>query len=184
MKITPTDLPGIVVVEPKVFADDRGYFFESFHGEHFAAAGIASLFVQDNVSRSAKGVLRGLHLQEPFGQGKLVSVLFGEVFDVAVDVRVGSPHFGQWTGVYLSEHNKKMLWIPPGFAHGFIVTSGEAIFSYKCTEYYHPEAELAVLWNDSAIGIQWPIDDPALSVKDGAARPLAELKDVLPRFRA
>ena len=182
MKAIETNLPGVVVVEPKVIGDDRGYFFEAFRSDRYAAAGISQNFVQDNVSRSVRGVLRGLHLQEPFAQGKLVSVSLGEVFDVAVDVRVGSPMFASWTGVYLSEKNKKQLWIPPGFAHGFVVTSDEAIFSYKCTEYYHPENEVAVRWDDSAIGIKWPIANPSLSAKDATARCLHDLEQLLPRY--
>jgi len=182
VKVSETSLPGVLLIEPKVFGDDRGYFFESFRLDRYHASGVPYAFVQDNVSRSRRGVLRGLHLQEPKGQGKLVSVALGEVFDVAVDVRVGSPNFGRWTGAYLSEKSKNQLWIPPGFAHGFVVTSEEAIFTYKCTEYYRPEAELTVRWNDPAIGIEWPVSHPSLSAKDLAAPMLAELKAVLPRF--
>lgn len=183
MNVSRTELPEVLLIEPRVFGDRRGYFFESFHADRYAAAGMPYPFVQDNVSRSVRGVLRGLHLQEPFGQGKLVGVMLGEVFDVAVDVRVGSPTFGRWIGVYLSEENRRQLWIPAGFAHGFQVTSPEAVFSYKCTEYYHPETEVAVLWNDPQIGIPWPVPDPALSAKDRAGRPLAECHAVLPSYR-
>lgn len=184
MKVSATDLPGVLTIEPKAFGDDRGYFFEAYRCDRYAAAGISLPFVQDNVSRSVRGVLRGLHLQHPFAQGKLVSVSLGEVFDVAVDARVGSPHFGRWTGEYLSEANKKQLWIPGGFAHGFIVTSEHAVFGYKCTEYYHPEAEVSIRWNDPEIGIKWPIEEPCLSAKDAAAGNLLDLEARLPRFTA
>lgn len=163
------------MLEPRVFGDERGYFFESWSAERYAGAGIAGTFVQDNISRSRRGILRGLHLQHPHAQGKLVSALDGEVFDVAVDVRTGSPRFGQWVGEILSSENKRQLWIPPGFAHGFVVLSEEAIFHYKCTDAYHPECELSVLWNDPAIGIDWPLPDPVLNEKDRGALPLAAI---------
>lgn len=169
MNVIQTALPGVLIIEPKVFGDDRGFFFESYQAERYADAGIAGPFVQDNVSRSVKGTLRGLHLQEPRPQGKLVGVLSGAVYDVAVDVRRGSPTFGKWIGVDLSAQNKRQLWIPPGFAHGFCVTSDSADFMYKCTEYYAPEFEQSVRWDDPELGIDWPVTQPLLSKKDAAA---------------
>ena len=166
MIVTPTRLPEVLIVEPRVFGDARGSFFESWSASRYADSGIAGPFVQDNISRSRRGILRGLHLQNPHSQGKLVSALAGSVFDVAVDVRSGSPRFGQWVGVELSDENRRQLWVPPGFAHGFCVLSEEAIFHYKCTDYYHPECELSVLWNDAAVGIEWPISDVVLNDKD------------------
>jgi len=175
MKIIETNLPGACVIEPQVFGDARGYFYESYNKAKYAEAGITSAFVQSNVSRSAKGVLRGLHYQWPNPQGKLVSVLEGEVFDVAVDIRRGSPTFGQWAGVMLSAENKRHFWIPEGFAHGFCVLSEFATFTYQCTALYDREADAAVRWNDPDIGIDWPISHPLLSEKDERA-PL--LKDI------
>jgi len=172
----PTSLPEIVVVEPKVFADGRGFFMESYNRNRYAAAGIHEPFVQDNISFSQRGVLRGLHFQNPQQQGKLVSVLRGEVFDVAVDIRVGSRHFGRWVGEVLSEENKRQLYVPPGFAHGFLVTSNVALFAYKCTDYYNPQAEATIAWNDPDIGIAWPFDDPILSESDAAAPLLRDIK--------
>jgi dTDP-4-dehydrorhamnose 3,5-epimerase len=184
MQVTPTKLSSVLLIEPKVFGDARGYFFESFHRERYAAAGLELDFVQDNISRSQHGILRGLHLQNPYAQGKLVYVLEGEVFDVAVDVRVGSPQFGQWTGQLLSSENKKQLYIPPGFAHGFCVTSPSALFAYKCTELYHPETEVSVAWNDPDLGIPWPISAPQLSKKDSEGFRLADIpKERLPRYQ-
>ncbi len=187
MKVIETDLPGVLIVEPQVFGDDRGFFMESFNDWRYEEASIPSAggrFVQDNLSYSAHGVLRGLHFQNPHGQGKLVCVLEGEVFDVAVDIRVGSPTFGQWTGVYLSAENKRQFYVPPDFAHGFVVTGEIALFSYKCTDYYAREAEGAVLWNDPEIGIDWPVEAPSLSEKDRAASPLSALPEsALPRYR-
>jgi len=184
LKLTPTSLPEVKIVEPRVMEDPRGRFFELFRAERFAAAGLADKFVQDNVSSSTRGVLRGLHLQHPFGQAKLICAVRGEIFDVAVDVRVGSPTFGKWVGQYLSAKDEKQFYIPEGFAHGFVVTSSEAIVVYKCTEYYHPESELTIKWNDPAIGIQWPGRDPVLSAKDQAALPLAEIDPAtLPRWK-
>jgi dTDP-4-dehydrorhamnose 3,5-epimerase len=169
MKIEETPLPGVLVVRPRSFGDARGFFFESFHAERYAAAGITAPFVQDNVSRSARGILRGLHFQEPKAQGKLVFVTHGSVFDVAVDVRRGSPHFGKWFGLELSDENHTQLWVPPGFAHGFCVTSESADFAYKCTEFYAPENERAIRWDDPDLAIDWPIREPTLSPKDAAA---------------
>jgi dTDP-4-dehydrorhamnose 3,5-epimerase len=184
MQVTPTRLSSVLLIEPKVFGDARGYFFETWHKERYAEAGLPREFVQDNVSRSQRGILRGLHLQNPFAQGKLVHVLEGEVFDVAVDVRVGSPDFGKWFGAHLSSDNKKQVYVPPGFAHGFCVLSESALFAYKCTELYHPETELSIAWNDPAIGIEWPMTSaPQLSKKDSEASKLAEIpQERLPRF--
>ena len=168
MKVFEGDIPGILIVEPKVFGDERGYFFESFNERKWRdATGLYVRFVQDNQSRSAKGVLRGLHYQVGRPQGKLVRVLAGEVFDVAVDIRRGSPYFGKWTGVALSAENKRQMWIPEGFAHGFCVMSNTAEFFYKCTDYYFPEGERGIAWNDPDIGIGWPsMDEVVLSDKD------------------
>jgi dTDP-4-dehydrorhamnose 3,5-epimerase len=181
MKVSPTELPGVLLVEPKVFGDDRGFFMEMFHAKRYADAGIPGPFVQDNFSRSAKGILRGLHFQEPNAQGKLVQVVSGAVYDVAVDVRKGSPTFGKWVGVELSSDNRRQLWIPPGFAHGFCVLSDSADFHYKCTTLYAPESERSVLWNDPDLGIPWPVTSPLLSGKDAKA---PRLKDapVLPVY--
>jgi dTDP-4-dehydrorhamnose 3,5-epimerase len=181
VKVTETELPGVVLIEPKVFGDARGFFFESYNARRYAELGIPGQFVQDNVSRSVKGTLRGLHFQEPHAQGKLVQVLRGAVFDVAVDVRRGSPSFGRWVGFELSEENHRQLWVPPGFAHGFCVVSELADFSYKCTEFYAPVAERGVRWDDPEIGIRWPVKDPLLSPKDAAA-PFLKDAEVLPRF--
>lgn len=169
MKLIETSLPGCVVIEPDVYGDERGVFFETWNADRFARHELPSRFVQSNVSSSSRGVLRGLHYQWPRPQGKLVSVLEGEVFDVAVDIRRGSPHFGQWTGVHLSADNRKQLWIPEGFAHGFAVLSERALFSYLCTDVYVREADAGVRWNDPAIGIDWPDLSPLLSDKDAAA---------------
>jgi len=175
MKVTQTSLAGVVIVEPKIFPDARGFFVETYNKERYADAGIAIDFVQDNLSFSSKGVLRGLHYQKPYAQGKLVYVLQGEVWDVAVDIRHGSPTFGEWTAVTLSSENKKQFYIPPGFAHGFCVLSEKALFTYKCTELYHPECDAGVRWDDPDIGIKWPVAEPILSEKD-KNQPL--LKDV------
>jgi dTDP-4-dehydrorhamnose 3,5-epimerase len=166
MRVVATELPGVVIVEPQVFGDARGFFLEAWSLARYADAGVPATFVQDNVSLSARGVLRGLHFQNPRTQGKLVSVLQGEVYDVAVDIRRGSSHFGRWAAVTLSGENKRQLYIPPGFAHGFCVTSETALFMYKCTDYYTPEAERGVAWNDSDLGIRWPVETPILSPKD------------------
>jgi dTDP-4-dehydrorhamnose 3,5-epimerase len=169
--VIPTSLPDVLILEPKVFGDARGFFFESFNARDFASCtGLDVQFVQDNHSKSAQGVLRGLHYQIQHPQGKLVRVTQGEVFDVAVDLRKSSPTFGQWAGVLLSAENKRQLWVPPGFAHGFVVTSESAEFLYKTTDYYHPEFERSLLWNDPAVGIRWPIQgEPLLAAKDKAA---------------
>lgn len=175
MKIIETSLPGCVVIEPKVFGDDRGFFMESWNRERYAAAGIGPDFVQSNLSRSAHGVLRGLHYQWPNPQGKLVSVLEGEVYDVAVDIRRGSPHFGQWTAVFLSAENRRQFWIPEGFAHGFVVTSETALFTYLCTAPYDADADAGIAWDDPAVGVDWPIAHPSLSAKDAKAPRLADV---------
>lgn len=166
MNVIETKLPGVLIVEPKVFGDARGFFFETWQQNRYEAAGITGTFVQDNISFSARGVLRGLHYQNPHAQGKLVSVMQGEVFDVAVDIRVGSSTFGQWVGVFLSGENHRQLWVPPGFAHGFCVLSNTAYVIYKCTDVYSPQAEGGIIWNDPDIGIDWPLSDVQLSEKD------------------
>ena len=174
MKAIQTAIEGVLVLEPKVFGDARGFFMESYNRRAFAeATGQDVDFVQDNHSRSRKGVLRGLHYQIQQPQGKLVRVTSGAVFDVAVDIRRDSPTFGRWAGATLSAQNRRQLWIPPGFAHGFCVTGETALFCYKCTELYAPEHEGSILWNDPAIGIAWPLEHPTLSAKDAAAPPLA-----------
>ncbi|WP_213297282.1 dTDP-4-dehydrorhamnose 3,5-epimerase [Paraburkholderia sacchari] len=174
--VTATALPEVKIIEPKVFGDARGYFYESFNGREFeelVEAGVE--FVQDNHSRSAKGVLRGMHYQIQHAQGKLVRVVEGEVFDVAVDIRRSSPNFGKWVGVHLSAENHRQLWVPPGFAHGFVVISESAQFLYKTTDYWFPEHERSIVWNDPEIGIEWPIDfEPLLAAKDAAGKRLAE----------
>ena len=183
MKLIPTALPEVFIIEPRVFGDERGYFFESWHSARHEAAGLPSAYVQDNLSYSEKGVIRGLHFQNPHAQGKLLSVLRGEVFDVAVDVRRGSPRFAQWAGARLSAENKHQLYVPPGFAHGFCVVSDCAIVQYKCTEYYQPQAEQSLRWDDPRIGIDWPVETPILSEKDRRAPTLDEIDpDRLPRF--
>ena len=177
MNIVQTNLQDCLIIEPKVFGDKRGFFLETFHTSRYADfAGISLPFVQDNYSRSSKGVLRGLHFQKTKLQGKLVSVVRGEVYDVAVDIRKGSSTFGQWVGVILSEENKKQLWVPPGFAHGFVVLSEIADFEYKCTDYYDPSDEGSILWNDPDLAISWPVENPILSDKDINANKLADLE--------
>lgn len=183
MKVTETALPGVLLIEPQVFGDSRGFFLETFSAKRYEEAGIRGPFVQDNMSRSAKGIVRGLHLQHPNAQGKLVWVIQGAVLDVAVDVRVGSPTFGRWIAEELSEDNKRQLWIPPGFAHGFCVTSESAVFVYKCTEYYAPADEVGVSWNDPELGIPWPVVEPVVSPKDRALPRLADVDRArLPRY--
>jgi dTDP-4-dehydrorhamnose 3,5-epimerase len=174
-QVIPTALPGVLILEPKVFGDARGFFYESFNAQDFAqATGLEVTFVQDNHSRSAQGVLRGLHYQIQQPQGKLVRVTEGEVFDVAVDIRRASPNFGQWVGVNLSADNKRQIWVPPGFAHGFVVLSASADFLYKTTDYYAPAYERCIAWNDPSLGIDWPIQAaPLLAAKDAQAPSLA-----------
>ena len=184
MKIIETILPGCVVIEPDVFGDARGFFYESYHAQKYKDAGFDLKFVQSNVSRSAHGVLRGLHYQFPNPQGKLVSVVEGEVYDVAVDIRVGSPTFGRWTAAVLSSHNKRHFWIPEGFAHGFAVLSEFATFSYQCTALYDRAADAGVRWNDGDIGVDWPVGAPQLSEKDEKAPFLRDIpRDKLPPYR-
>ena len=166
MKIITTNLPGVIVFEPKKFGDKRGFFLETFRADVLHDAGFDTHFVQDNHSRSSKGVLRGLHYQMTQTQGKLVRVATGAVYDVAVDVRHGSPTFGQWYGAQLDEDNMRMMYVPPGYAHGFVVLSDTTDFIYKCTDYYHPESEQGIAWDDPDIGIKWPITEVALSEKD------------------
>jgi dTDP-4-dehydrorhamnose 3,5-epimerase len=174
VKVTPTALPDVLLIEPRVFADERGFFFESWNRRALAAAGLDADFVQDNHSRSARNVLRGLHYQVEHAQGKLVRVCSGEVFDVAVDIRKASPTFGRWVGMTLSAESKQMLWIPAGFAHGFLVLSEAAEFLYKTTDYWYPEHERTLLWNDPALRIDWPLAGaPIVTAKDAAGRPLA-----------
>ncbi|MDB4968037.1 MAG: rfbC [Myxococcales bacterium] len=181
MKVIETALPGVLVIEPRVFSDDRGFFLETFSASRYAALGIPTQFAQDNLSRSVRGTLRGLHFQEPDAQGKLVQVTRGTVLDVAVDVRRGSPTFGKWVGVELSGETPRQMWIPHGFAHGFCVTSESADFWYKCTTPYAPHSERSISWNDPQIGIVWPVDKPLLSNKDAEAPSLADAK-VLPVY--
>lgn len=171
MEFVPTELPEVVLIKPRVFGDERGFFMETWHARRFADAGIPASFVQDNHSRSAKHILRGLHYQIRQPQGKLVRVVAGAVFDVVVDMRRSSPTFGRWAGVELSATNHQMLWIPPGFAHGFLVLSDAVDFVYKCTEFWAPEHERSLLWNDADVGIEWPLPagvPPILSAKDAA----------------
>lgn len=177
MKLLSTKIPDVLVIEPDVFGDDRGFFMETYNEEKFRKAGLDLMFVQDNHSKSAKGILRGLHYQLPNPQGKLVRVISGEVFDVAIDMRKSSPTFGQWVGEYLSAENKKMLWVPEGFAHGFYVTGDSAEFVYKCTAPYSPRDEHVLLWCDSQLGIDWPIKEgevPKLSSKDSKGKLLVD----------
>lgn len=177
MNFITTEIPDVILIEPRVFADERGFFMETWHKQKFLKGGIDADFVQDNHSRSVQGMLRGLHYQVKRQQGKLVRVILGEVYDVAVDIRRGSPTFGKWIGFYLSAENKRMLWIPPGFAHGFYVTSDVAEFVYKCTDFYAPKHERCIIWNDSNLGIQWPLINgmaPVLSAKDAKGIRLEE----------
>ena len=177
MKVIETSICGCVIIEPTVFGDERGFFLETFHAARYAeSAGIDLPFVQDNHSRSSKRVLRGLHFQKTKPQGKLVRVVRGEVYDVAVDIRKGSATFGEWEGVILSEDNKKQFWVPPGFAHGFVVVSPTADFEYKCTDYYDPSDEGSILWSDPDLDIPWPIANPVLSAKDESAKRLVDLR--------
>ena len=176
MKVSHTSLKDCVIIEPRVFGDERGFFLETFQAVRYEQeAGIDLPFVQDNHSRSARGVLRGLHFQKTKPQGKLVRVVRGEVYDVALDIRKGSPTFGEWEGVILSDDNKKQFWVPPGFAHGFVVLSDTADFEYKCTDYYDPSDEGCILWSDPDLDIPWPITNPVMSAKDQSAKRLVDL---------
>lgn len=183
MQIIQTEIPDVLIIEPKMFGDQRGFFLETFQSERYAAAGIRQPFVQDNLSRSAYGVLRGLHLQNPRSQGKLVTVLRGKVLDVAVDVRIGSPTFGRHVSVVLTDENRRQFWVPRGFAHGFVVLSDTADFFYKCDEFYSPDNETVVLWNDPELAIDWGIDAPQLSARDAAGRRLTDIA-TLPKYGA
>ena len=182
MKLVETPLPGVLRIEPHVWRDDRGFFLEVFHAGKFEAQGLVVRFVQDNHSESRRGTLRGLHLQTRSPQGKLVRCVAGEIWDVAVDVRVGSPAFGRWHGERLSATNFHQLWIPAGFAHGFCVLSDSAQVEYKCTTLYDPESDLALAWNDPELAIGWPVAEPLLSARDAAAPLLAQALDRLPRY--
>ena len=178
MNVIATDIPEVLIIEPKIFGDQRGFFVETYQLRRYAEFGISRPFVQDNMSRSTYGVLRGLHLQNPSPQGKLVSVMRGSVLDVAVDVRVGSPNFGRHVAVELSEENRRQLWVPRGFAHGFVVLSETADCFYKCDDLYSPKDELVVRWDDPAIGIDWGLANPSLSPRDAAAPLLADVKNL------
>jgi dTDP-4-dehydrorhamnose 3,5-epimerase len=184
MNVIPTDLEGVLIIEPRVFGDQRGFFLESYHARRYAAAGLPQHFVQDNHSSSVPGTLRGLHYQLQHPQGKLVRVIRGAVFDVAVDIRRGSPTFGRWVGVELSAENKRQLYVPPGFAHGFCVPSVESEFEYKCTDYYASDDERGIIWSDPTIGIAWPLDEPILSAKDASYGPLDPAGRDLPVYTA
>lgn len=184
MQIHTTRLDGVIIVEPKVFKDPRGIFLETYQENRYRENGIPCPFVQDNLSYSVKNTLRGLHYQHPHGQAKLVNVVKGEVFDVAVDIRKGSPTFGRWVGVTLSSENHRQMFIPEGFAHGFCVLSDHAVFTYKCSEFYYPQAEHGIVWNDPQIGIEWPVASPLLSDKDGQYPHLNDVPETkLPMFR-
>jgi dTDP-4-dehydrorhamnose 3,5-epimerase len=178
VELIPTAIADLVIIEPRVFGDDRGFFLESWNQRSFAQLGLDLQFVQDNHSRSARGVLRGLHYQQPNPQGKLVRVVAGRAWDVAVDLRAGSPTFGRWVGVELSAENKRMFWVPPGFAHGFVSLEDGTDFLYKCTAFYDPANEHSLMWDDPAIGIDWPLEgiEPQLSAKDKVGRPLREVE--------
>lgn len=183
VKYTKTSIPGVLLIEPDVFRDSRGFFLETHHQNKYAEEGIGKPFIQDNRSHSKKGVLRGLHYQLRFPQGKLVYVITGEIFDVAVDIRRGSPTFGKWEGIYLSSENNRQIFVPEGFAHGFCVLSETADVLYKCTDYYHPEDECGILWSDPTVGIEWPVAEPILSPKDSQYSVLSETADTdLPAF--
>lgn len=182
MKFSETELPGVVVVTPNVIRDERGFFLELYHEKKFADAGIKVKFLQDNHSQSIRGTVRGLHAQRNHPQGKLIRVLEGEIFDVAVDIRRGSPTFKKWVSVNLSAADYKMIYIPPGFAHGFCVLSEKAQIEYKCTALYDPQDEIAILWNDPTIGVKWPVTAPLLSKKDISSKPLNDVMDSLPHF--
>lgn len=183
MNVIPTRLPGVLILEPRVFRDDRGFFMETWHLQRFSQAGLPP-FVQDNFSSSRHGVLRGLHFQNPTPQGKLLQVLFGEVFDVAVDVRLGSPTFGVWEGVTLSADNRRQFFVPEGYAHGFVVTSETANVVYKCTDFYQPSHEACVRWDDPDLAIDWPVQRPTLAPKDATAPVLKDVPpDRLPKYK-
>lgn len=184
MNVTATDLPGVVIVEPRVYRDPRGHLLEGWNRDRYAGSGMPSSFAQHNLAFSRRGVLRGLHFQEPHGQGKLIQAVSGEIYDVAVDVRAGSPTFGRSVGVPLSAGNNRQLWVPEGFAHGFCVTSESATVLYLCTDYYAPDSEHSIRWDDPDLAIDWPVREPVLSDKDAAAPRLRDLpRNALPRYR-
>ena len=183
MNVRQTSLPGVLLLEPKIFRDERGFFTETFNTRSLAGSGVPSEFVQDNHSRSARGVVRGLHYQLRSPQGKLVHVARGRIFDVAVDIRLGSPQFGAWFGTELDDENLASLWIPPGFAHGFCVLSDVADVIYKCTTLYDPADDRGILWNDPAVAIEWPVESPIVSLKDSRLRKLSDTRFDLPRFK-
>ena len=182
MKFIPTELPGVLIVEPDVYRDPRGFFLETYVEAKYREGGVDAAFVQDNHSRSVRGTLRGLHVQVPRGQAKLLRAVVGAVFDVAVDIRLGSPTFGRWVGIELSAENHRQIYIPAGFAHGFCVMSDVAEVEYKCSEVYVPQDEITIQWNDPAIGVRWPVAEPLLSKRDLAGQTLAQLTDRLPIF--
>lgn len=184
MRVLDTELEGVIIIEPDAFSDKRGFFMETYHERIYMNAGIESKFVQDNLSYSLKGTLRGLHYQFPHSQAKLVQVIEGEVFDVSVDIRRGSPTLGQWTGARLSHENKRQMYIPQGFAHGFCVLSESALFFYKCSDFYAPDEDRGILWSDPQIGIEWPVSNPSLSPKDSRQPCLKDIPESqLPAFR-
>lgn len=184
MKIEPTSISGVLILEPAVFEDQRGFFMETYHRDRYVSSGIHTDFVQDNLSLSYGGIVRGLHFQHPHGQAKLIQVLEGEVLDIAVDVRRGSPSFGRWVGVELSGSNRRQLFIPEGFAHGFCVVSERAVFQYKCSDFYSPASERGIIWNDPDLGIRWPVETPVLSAKDSSYCRLRDMpEDFLPVYR-
>jgi dTDP-4-dehydrorhamnose 3,5-epimerase len=183
LNVTRLDIPGALLIEPSIFRDQRGLFCETFHAERYAEAGLTDHFVQDNFSFSVGGTLRGLHYQEPHAQGKLVMVLAGAIYDVVVDIRRGSPTFGLWRGYDLSSDNYRQLYVPPGCAHGFCVTSGQAAVLYKCTDFYSPQDERGIIWSDPDLSISWPVAEPLLSPKDQAYGTVAATHDTLPRFQ-
>lgn len=182
MDVFEMTLPGLRLIEPDVYTDERGAFMETWNARDYGRRGLNVTFVQDNLSRSRQHVLRGLHFQNPRPQAKLISVLKGEVYDVVVDVRAEADTFGEWTSTVLSAENGRQLYVPEGFAHGFLVTSNEALFHYKCTDFYHPEADRAIRWDDPSLGIEWPVDDPILSEKDAAAPLLDDLPEEALQF--
>jgi len=182
VQFLPTDIPGVLLIEPDVFRDSRGFFLETYHQRKYAEGGVAGTFVQDNHSRSVRGTLRGLHAQLRRPQGKLVRAVDGEMFDVAVDIRRGSPTFGKSVGVVLSSENLRQLYIPPGFAHGFCVLSPTVHVEYKCTDFYDPADEISIVWNDPDLAIQWPVAEPIVSAKDQKAPPLKDVMDRLPEY--
>ncbi len=183
MQVTTINIAGVLLIKPDVFHDSRGFFLETYQARRYAEAGVPGLFLQDNYSQSVQGTLRGLHYQqEPHAQGKLVMVLEGTVYDVVADVRTGSPSFGQWYGIELSAENQRQVYVPPGCAHGYCVTSTRASFLYKCTDYYAPSNEQGIIWNDPTLAISWPVSTPLLSAKDRAYKPFAEMAEALPQY--